>query len=407
MLKTISAINNSWATCSPVNFRGCEIYANRDAGLVGMGFRAIGEKCNSILLEPSKEGDLPNIIRATRTQMENPVWWSGIAGRGVVFYNCLKFSHAPVLHAAKAAGLPIAINVDSAAIFDFHTNPHDFWQKAIMHKSHVRPAARLTKAFAGVIKSYYRKSKGRNHRLASHLAIADVIGGVTPDAVARLRRFLDDYGQPDAAGRVHLIPHPAHPRFVMRGEKSNDGNITFVTVGRWNDHVQKRPDLLMRVIDSLLSRDPRAHFRVYGGLIPEMEQWHSRLAPEPRRRVGLYGIVPNSELLDAYQNSHVYLCVSAYESFLIAAAEAMCCGCSIVACNSPVLPGPKWFGAEARGTLSDRLTAQDLADAAVMEADAWRTGQRDATKIALWGQQHMHANRVAESYAGLLAQYAE
>ncbi len=158
----------------------------------------------------------------------------------------------------------------------------------------------------------------------------------------------------------------------------------------------------MAVIDSLLVRDPRIHFRIFGKLTPVMQQWHTGMEPETRNRVTLHGIVPNAELLAAYQTAHVYLCVSAYESFLIAAAEAMCCGCSIVACDSPTLPGPRWFASESRGTLGERLATEDLVNASLIEAEAWREGWRNEFQIADWAQRHMHANHVAESYATLL-----
>jgi glycosyltransferase involved in cell wall biosynthesis len=395
---------SEWVTCSPMNFRGCEVYANRDAGLVGHGFLANGLKSKSILLAPQRDSDLTNIIRATHEEMIDPLWWSNIAQHGVVFYNALKSCHSPILHAAKAAGLAIAVNVDSTGIADLRTNPKDFWHRALMHSSHLSMPRRVANACAGFIKNYYDRIKGSHLRFAAHLANADVIGGVTPDAVGRLRRFLVINGQVEAANRVHLIPHPTHPRFILERPKPTDGKLLFVTVGRWYDQAQKRPDLLMGVINILLQRDPSFHFRVFGKLIPEMQRWHSLLKPEDQARVELHGVAPNAELLEAYQSAHVYFCASAYESFLIAGAEAMCCGCSIVACDSPALPGPRWFASGARGSLSHALTAPALAEAAILEAKAWRQGLRDGNEIANWAQKQVHATQVSKSYASLLAQ---
>jgi glycosyltransferase involved in cell wall biosynthesis len=394
---------SEWVTCTPMNFRGCDVYANRDAGLVGQGFRQNGWPCSSILLGPDRDSDLPAVIRATCEELEDPAWWATVAERGVIFYNSTRLIKAPILHAAKAAGLPISLNVDNTGIFDFHSNPFDFWRKATMHKSNLPAPSRLIKASAGVLKSYYQRFNDSYRKFAEHLAIADVIGAVTPEAADRFRLFLANHNQSEAAARVHLIPHPTHPRFVMSGDKPDAENITFVTVGRWDVQRQKRPDLLMAVIDLLLAADTRFRFKIFGKLIPEMERWHAGLDAERSRRVGLHGIVPNAELLEAYQGSHIYLCVSAYESFLIAAAEAMCCGCSIVACNSPTLPGPRWFASGSRGMLADNLNAQDLAKAALLEAEVWREGGRDGNDIADWAQRHMHANHVADTYANLLA----
>ena len=403
MPETISKEVAEWVTCSPMNFWGCDTYVNRDAGLVGEGFRVKGWSCRSILLAPSMEADLPFIIRASRCEMEDPKWWAGVARRGVVFYNSAKPLHAPVLLAAKSAGLPIAMNVDNSCIFDFHNMPGEFWRKSMMHKSDLAAPKRLVSASAGVLKSYHQRLNGSYRRFAAHLAIADVIGAVTPDAQDRLRSFLMNHGQASAVGRVHLIPHPAHPRFVTSGEKPNDGSITFVTVGRWDVQRQKRPDLLMGVIDSLLARDQRFRFRIYGKLTPELQRWHAGLASTEKNRVGLHGIVPNAELLEAYQTAHIYLCVSAYESFLIAAAEAMCCGCSIVATDLPTLPGPRWFASGLRGSLATKHNIHGLVSSSLIEAEAWLQGKRNGHEIAAWTQQNMHANHVANSYLKLLS----
>lgn len=402
MPKTTPSEKCSWVTCSPKNFRGCDVHANRDAGLVGHGFRMNGWKTKSILLGPKRETDLATVLRATWQELENPSWWQRRVEKGVVFYNSLKLAHASVLHAAKSAGLKIAINVDHSAIFDFQSQPGVFWRKSLMHKSTKPLPTRLYKSLASVGKSYLHTFNGAHRRLAAHLAIADVIGGVTPDAVLRIRRFLDAYGQPQAADRVSLIPHPTHPRFQLRGPKSREEEITFVTIGRWDALAQKRQDLLMEVVETVMEKDSSCRFEIFGKVTPELDRWHSGLAAVAANRVALHGIVPNAQLLEAFQAAHVYLCVSAYESFLIAAAEALCCGCSMVACDSPTLPGPRWFADQGRGTLSQRFNHQALGAAAIAEANAWRQGARNAQEISEWAQGILHADCVAGKYEAML-----
>lgn len=391
-----------WATCSPRDFRGCDVYANRDAGLVAQGYREHGFDCRSILLGSPREDDLPSITRARRKQLECPGWWSENVNRGVVFYNAFKPSFSPVLVAAKEAGLRVGLNIDSTGILDFQTCPRDFWDRSLRHHSLKRAIPRIMCSVAAVAKSGMQTWRGAHRRLAAHLALADVIGGVTPPAVDRLRDFLWRNREEAAAERVHLIPHPIHSRFTFQGEKPSSDKVTFVTVGRWFDRPQKRPDLLIRTIDLLLAADPAFEFRVFGKLVPEIESWHASLVGSARQRVRLHGLAPNAELLEAFQTAHIYLCVSSYESFLIAGAEAMGCGCSLVACDSAALPGPSWFARDHRGTLSSGLRPGALRDAALFEARAWHDGQRDPAEISAWTANHMHAGRVAACYRRLL-----
>lgn len=395
--------NQQWLTCAPKNFRGCDIYSNRDAGLVAEGFKANGHDCRCVLLAPERDCQLPGRIRATLAEMQSPEWWRAWDPAGVIFYNSFELRYHHVVRGAKEAGFAVAMNIDHSAIMDFHLYPGPFLKKCLTIHSHRNPARRLVDLAAAIFKSYYRRWNGRHKRVAAHLANADVIAAVTPDSAERLKVFLKAHGQPEAAGRVHLIPHPAHPRFVAGPPKAADGGIHFVTVGRWDDFAQKRPDILMKVVDELLDSVPESSFKIFGKYTAEMEEWHRALPEEKRSRVGLLGVHPNAGLLEAFQSSHVYLCVSAFESFLIAGAEAMCCGCSMVAFDTPVLPGPRWFAQDSRGTLCATITAAALARAAAREARAWLAGERDAGAIAAWAQSQMHADRVAESYAKLLS----
>jgi hypothetical protein len=75
----------------------------------------------------------------------------------------------------------------------------------------------------------------------------------------------------------------------------------------------------------------------------------------------------------------------------------------MVAFDTPVLPGPRWFAQDSRGSLCATITATALAGAAAREARAWLAGDRDAGAIAAWAQSQMHADRVAESHAKLLS----
>jgi glycosyltransferase involved in cell wall biosynthesis len=204
---------------------------------------------------------------------------------------------------------------------------------------------------------------------------------------------------PRACENVHLLPHPVHERFILGEKKMFNNTVNFVTVGRWGDLPQKRVDILIDVTTSLICSNSEFNMEIFGEITDQLTSWHNALAPQIRCRVTLQGLLPNDRLVAAYQRSHVYLCVSAYESFLIAGAEAMCCGCSIVACNSALLPGPRWFSENDRGTLSKTMNAQDITNAAKFEAEKWQNGDRDPEMIGAWAQREMHAKNVALAYA--------
>ena len=86
---------------------------------------------------------------------------------------------------------------------------------------------------------------------------------------------------------------------------------------------------------------------------------------------------------------------SAYESFGIAAAEALCAGCSVVAGRSVSMPSFEWFVSEKSGTLAERDNAAGHSEALRAELDAWNGGRRDAQKISDAWCERLHADKVA------------
>lgn len=294
----------------------------------------------------------------------------------------------------------IGLNVDSAWIVHFSLEKPAFWQQSLTHHAFLPSWLRYSRALLAIGRSMLYQINGTTKRQVKHFAAADVVGVVTPEGTRRVKAMCQKWGSPELSAKVHMIPHPVSKYFECSGSPAA-GSIRLITVGRWDDIEQKRVDILMEVIPMILESLPAAEFHVFGKITMNLGNWHESLATPLKQQIHLGGIVPNDELRWHYQQSHIYLCVSAYESFLIAAAEAMCCGCSVVACDSPLLPGPKWFAQDNRGSLARELTAASLSQAAAEEAAKWLAGKRDGAAIANWATNQMHASRIAARYLEL------
>jgi len=73
-----------------------------------------------------------------------------------------------------------------------------------------------------------------------------------------------------------------------------------------------------------------------------------------------------------YGRSQIILITSLWESFNIAAAEALCCGCSLVGPHRDCIM--RWFAAENCGTTAERYDRQGMVDALLTEIRAWEEG---------------------------------
>ena len=108
----------TWLTMIPMEFRDIPEFWQRDAGLVCLGFRAIGVESKFIALgaAPPRQ-DLP-LMLASRSQMEDAAWWRQWQPEGVVLWAAHGI-HA-IARAIKAAEARLVVHLDT----DGYCSPH-------------------------------------------------------------------------------------------------------------------------------------------------------------------------------------------------------------------------------------------------------------------------------------------
>ena len=158
----------------------------------------------------------------------------------------------------------------------------------------------------------------------------------------------------------------------------------------------------MEVMDQLLLDDPTVTVVVAGRATPEMEIWHASKTPGLRKRIRIMGMMNREELAALLRDSQIFYSPSAYESFGIAAAEALCSGCSVVAGRLVTMPSFEWFASEKSGQLTDLDNTAGHVESLLAELDAWQNGERDAAEISQIWSQRLHADKVAETVVGMM-----
>jgi glycosyltransferase involved in cell wall biosynthesis len=234
---------------------------------------------------------------------------------------------------------------------------------------------------------------------ARHLSQGDVIACVSPRATEHYRRMCRRYGGAALAEKVQLLPHAVENRFVWHGEAKSR---QVLAVGRWADTNQKRPDLLMAAGGRLLEMDDQVRLVIAGGSTPGLESWRNGLTSQQRERVRLAGVLDRAALAAEMCNSQVFYSPSAFESFGIAAAEALCCGCSVVAQQSVSMSAFDWFVGEHSGRLAMTSSPQEHAEQLSAELRCWEHAQRHPGAISSVWSERLHANRVAGQVLELL-----
>jgi glycosyltransferase involved in cell wall biosynthesis len=379
-------------TCTPVAFGGGADFFARDSGLLCRGLQSIGVESRAVMPGERKPEDEADLIRTDYRNLESAEWWRTHKLDGVVLYAWGRPKFRKVAAAIREAGVFLILNQDSAGLMSTRVGRRDWLEAQWVYGGQGRGAAAWIRTAKLVFRGMTVELLVSDPLRGAHLKQGHVIGCVSPMAAERYRKLCRAHGGEDLASRVEVIPHAVESRFRHSGQAKRR---QIACVGRWQDVVQKRPWLLMDVAARVLSNDPELTVVIAGRSTSEMRQWHAAQASECRDRVRLAGMMDRDELAALFAESQVFYSPSAYESFGIAAAEALCAGCSVVAARKVTMPSFEWFVSENSGRLADRDDAEGHTALLLAELAAWENGERDAAEISRVWCERLHADKVA------------
>ena len=378
-----------WLTCAPRDYGGNAGFFARDTGLLCRGLQEAGAECRAILAGVPRPDDEPDLIRATSAELRDARWWKALEGDVVVVHTWSRKVHTGMLEAIREAGCRVVLIQDGTGV----TGPLGSWGDWVRESWYFRQRhAGIAWFAARMVHGHTLRLVGFERSRARQFDLSDLIVVPSPRALKGYQKLGHRLGGLLVA-KFRLLPHPVAPWFEWNGTMPKENLI--VSIGRWTDHWQKRPDLLGGCLEKSLRDRPDWKAEVFGEPGQELPRWHRDLEPALRARIHLAGVVPNRQLSAAMGRAKISLCSSAYESFHIASGEALCSGCSVVGVDSAMTPSLSWFAEENSGTLSKTLNAQGLAEALTAEISAWESGQRDSQAISRRWRDCLHAGEVA------------
>jgi glycosyltransferase involved in cell wall biosynthesis len=381
-------------TCTPVAFGGGADFFARDSGLLCRGFQAVGIDSRAVMPGERRPDDSGDLIRTDYANLESAEWWRALELDGVVLYAWARPRFRAVAAAIRKAGIFLVLNQDNGGLVSPLAGSREWLAEQWILSGQGRGALAWFRFFKLVVRGMSMGLLVTDPLRASHLKQGDIIACVSPKAADRYGRLCGIYGGRELADRVRVIPHAVESGFHYSGGPKLR---RIACIGRWEDVIQKRSWLLMEVIGALVARDENLSVVIAGTVTTEMESWHRSLDESGKRRVQLTGRLDRTELLEILRSSRIFYSPSAFESFGIAAAEALCCGCSVVAERSVSMESFEWFVAEDSGILAESGHVADHTLAIERELESWDRNQRDPARIAeVWGNR-LHDTRVAES----------
>jgi glycosyltransferase involved in cell wall biosynthesis len=379
-----------WITCTPVAFRGDEkTFFSRDSGLCCRALQALGAQAKVVMPEPAWD-DEPDVLRVPYARLNDPEFWRTQDAEAVILYSWADPRYTAIAQAIRVAGLKLHINMDTDGLISPLVEP----------AAYIRLIWRVEQLKRGFLKGslialcrigWQSVALHKHFSRLRQMSCADAIGVVSPIAAERVKKYVRLFGRNDITGKIHFVSHPID-QTMQYNDASKQERV--IAIGRWDDVIQKRSEVLIEVAEKVLSKNPTVQFAVVGKDSVKVAAAIAAGVPQYKDRVAGYERLEHDELCRLMSSSQISLCTSRFESLHTVSGEALLCGCSVVAPQSPYLPSQPYF---TDGGQSGRLADENpdaLAAAVLAELEAWKIGARDAAKIAAVWRERIGAGTV-------------
>ena len=386
-------------TCTPIAFRGDHTFFTRDSGLLSIGFGMNDFESYPVLPGSAQPDDDPRLIRTPYSSLIDPDWWKSHSPAAVVFFSWAMPQYTPIARAIKASGARLIVFLDSAGFWSPQSNGIEWF--AAQWNACRRKRGLLLGTFryaASIVRSLIPATFDRPR--LEHMDTADVVTVTSPLVLERTKRYAQVYGFSQLEAKVARLPLPVSTHMRYEGQQKRK---RVICVARWlpQDWPEKGPQLLLASLDAFLEKRPDYEAIVIGRGASALRSTPFYPSALCHRNLRLVDYLPNKDVAPFLAESRISLCSSFHESYHIASFEAACCGCSVVALQSPDLPALQ-FLADTNGTLAIKETPQAFSSALVREARKWDDGLRSPSVISQQWQAETHADKVAATAIGLL-----
>ena len=384
--------------CTPKNFHADEdSFFSRESGLFCRSLQSLGFESKSILLLPHYSLDSTDVLRGTYQELCNPAWWRALQLDGLILYSWAAPQFTAVAKAVHQAGIRSVIYMDTCGLVSRLGSPKSWWLYAW------RPSWATSGNFFLKLYSFTKFLVDSvllvtPRRRVRHLAYGHAITLPTRSGVMWMKREVSLLGRPDLAAKIFYSPHPQRKLFEYDGTIKE--NI-ILCVARFlpEDWPQKRPALLIESLNTFLRQNAGWKAFVVGRGSPQLAK---ALSLQPHKSIYFLGPLAHQELVKHYQKAKIGFWTSLWEGQQGAAAQALCCGCSIVAPASPLNNCFEDYVSLGGGRIVTEDDPKSFSRDLELEASCWQGDNRDPETISLAALKVFRADFVATRIIRLL-----
>ena len=336
-----------------LSIRTDQLFWHRDLGLLTKAFRDLGHDafllvhpaneqpaghCPSSPTSPNKSASAPletlaqndPVLWVSSSDVRNPFWWKDHRPDLVILGLWTRPKYDPIRRAALSATLHVIERADSdgmrtasCGLLAYAKRRFDYFRDHTYRwPSLLSIPASIFYSFASILATPWIEA-----RLAHTLKLLPAVAVETPHATALWKSLARHLGSNPE--KIHHVPHPMQTdifRLAPAIQKKNQ----IISVGRWESY-QKNLPLLLKTLRAFLDKNPTWNSLIIGSGLP---------AKSLHPRITFFPPASPAQLAPLMQESKIFLSSSRYESFGLAAAEALACGTHVVAPEATMLHSP-------------------------------------------------------------------
>jgi len=324
-----------------------QLFWHRDLGLLTKAFRDLGHEAYLVVhpaTEPcpapgscshseirNSKSPIPPVLWVSQQHVRDPIWWQSQKPDLVILGLWTRPKYDPIRRAALSATPHVIERADSdgmrtasCGFFTYAKRRFDYFRDRTYHwPSLLSIPASIFYSFASIIATPWIET-----RLARTLKLLPAVAVETPHATNLWKSLATRLGADPE--KIHCVPHPIQTD-IFKFDPSIPKKNQIISVGRWESY-QKNLPLLLKTLRAFLNHNPDWTSLVIGSGLP---------AKSPHSRITLLPSLTPKYLARLMRESRVFLFSSRYESFLLAGAEALTAGCSVV--GPAGLPSTSYF----------------------------------------------------------------
>jgi glycosyltransferase involved in cell wall biosynthesis len=312
----------------------------RDPANAGQNPPAAGALHSSICYsDSSEEGQrsyspnhpTPPVLWPSPPDVRDPLWWQSHKPDLVILGLWTRPKYDPVRRAALSATPRVIERADSdgmrtasCGLLTYAKRRFDYFRdRTYRWPFFLSIPASIFYSFASILATPWIE-----YRLRKTLQLLPSILVETPHATTLWKSLATRLGiNPQ---KIHCVPHPIQAD-IFKFDPAIPKKNQIISVGRWESY-QKNLPLLLETLRTFLDKNPSWTSLVIGSGLP---------TKSPHCRITLLPSLTPKYLARLMHESRVFLFSSRYESFLLAGAEALTAGCSVIGPEG--LPSTSYF----------------------------------------------------------------